>query len=240
MSASLTDHQRESLDAYEDFQKRYPKVFDGRKRRPIVLDRARLEAYATEHGVTLGIAAATPYAYFVVDLVESTGAEGGRVAHPYFRVIYRKQLNGAINVVILATIANPSIGRVGDIVLVEQERHATGTVEVELPRGFGEVGMSGAQDALRELEEETGFIGSQARLLGKTFTDSGLTDAEIQFFHVAAVARRPAQPEIGEAILGLRFKSTEEIWREISDGSIRDGFTMQALALFTREHHLRD
>jgi ADP-ribose pyrophosphatase len=239
MSPSLTDHQRESLDAYEEFQKRYPSVFDGRRRRPIVLDHLRLEAYASEHSVTLGIAAATPYAYFVVDLVESMRADGGKLVHPYFRVIYRKQLDGAINVVILATIENPSLGRVGDIVLVEQERHATGTVEVELPRGFGELGMSGAQDALRELEEETGFIGSEARLLGKTFTDSGLTDAEIHFFHVAAVARRSAQPEIGEAILGLRFKSLEEIWEEIAQGRIRDGFTVQALALFGRERDLR-
>jgi ADP-ribose pyrophosphatase len=197
-----------------------------------VLDRVQLEAYASENGVTLGIAAATPYAYFVVDLVESTRAEGGNLVHPYFRVIYRRQLDGAINVVVLATIADRSLGRMGDIVLVEQERHATGTVEMELPRGFGEVGMSGAQDALRELEEETGFIGSEARLLGKTFTDSGLTDAEIQFFHVAVVARRPANPEVEEAILGPRLMSTEELLREIARGSIRDGFTVQALALF--------
>jgi ADP-ribose pyrophosphatase len=234
MSPALTDQQRQSLDAYEDFRERYPKAFHGRVRRPIVLDRSRLEKYSAEHGVVLGVAATTPYVYFLVDLVESSNHLGDSFAHPYLRVVYHRQLDGATNVVVLATIDDPSLGQIDNVVLVEQERHATGVVEVELPRGFGEVGLTGEENALSELQQETGFIGRNPRLLGTTLTDSGTTDAEVSFYHVAAFARQATAHELEEAIVGLRIISRAEMWAEIAAGRIRDSFTIQALALFER------
>lgn len=234
MSSPLTDHQRQSLDAYEDFRNRYPKAFIGRQRRPIVLDRSRLESYSADHGVVLGVAATTPFVYFIVDLVESTSHQGQKFVHPYLRAVNRGQLDGATNVVVIATIAEPSLGRTGDIVLVVQERHATGTIETELPRGFGERGLSGEQNALTELKQETGFIGSNPRLLGHALVDSGFTDAEVSFFHVEALAKQAPSREPEEAIVGVRLLSPAEIWEEIIAGRIRDSFTIQAMSLYER------
>jgi len=230
----LTSHQREALDAYWELASRYPDVFVGRERRPIIRDREALEAYATQHGVVLGVAATTPYIYFIVDLVESKDAGGQPRLHPYLRTLHRGQLDGGVDTVVLATIAEPSLGRVGDIVLVQQERHATGKVEIELPRGFGKPGLTGEQNALSELREETGFIGTQAFRLGSTLTDSGITDAVVTFYHVPVTARSPRAPEIEEAIIGTRLVSLETAWREVLTGGIHDGFTVQALALFER------
>jgi ADP-ribose pyrophosphatase len=234
MSSSLTDHQRQSLDAYEDFRIRYPKAFRGRQRRPIVLDRSRLEAYAAEHGVVLGIAATTRYAHFVIDLVESSDHQGEKFVHTYLRAVNRGQLDGGTNVAVIATIEDPSLGRTGDIVLVEQERHATGSIEAELPRGFGELGLTGEQNALTELKQETGFIGSKPRLLGTALIDSGFTDSEVSFFHVPVVAKQASAREPEEAIVRLRLASPAEIWEEITAGRIRDSFTLQALALYEK------
>src|SRR5262249_23935497 len=139
-----------------------------------------------------------------------------------------------INVVVLATVAEPSLGKIGDIVLVEQERHATGNTEIELPRGFGELGLSGEQNALKELKEETGFIGEKARLLGTTLTDSGLTNAEVFFYHIEAVARQDHEPEMEEAIIGIHTMSLSKLKQEIAEGRIRDGFTLQAMTLFEK------
>jgi ADP-ribose pyrophosphatase len=224
---ALTEHQRQALEAYRALTVSHPKLFEGRASRPIVLDPDVLAAYASEHGAVLGVAADTPYVLFIVDLVE----DGRSVRYPYLRVVSRAQLNGAVNVVVIATLEDPSLGRPGDIVFVEQERHAPGSRELELPRGFGEAGLTGEQNALRELQEETGYVGQQAHLLGSTLTDSGLTDCLVSFYHVPVTQRVASSPEAAELIRSVSLLSRDQAWDRIRSGELRDAFTVQALAL---------
>jgi ADP-ribose pyrophosphatase len=230
--ASLTEHQLHALNAYCALAIERPSLFAGRLLRPIVKDRELLAAYAADNKVVLGVAAETPYVLFVVDLVESRLPDGGIHRHPYLRVVSLAQLRGGVNVVILATIENPSLGPTGSIVLVDQERHALGTSQTEIPRGFGEAGVSGEVNALRELEDETGFVGDHAYLLGNTATDSGLTDSSISFYHVPIVRSVPRQTEVGEAITRVHLATPQELWNLIRSGVVRDSFTLQALAFF--------
>jgi len=232
--AKLTEHQREAIDAYEALMAERPALFAGRHARPIVRNREALAVYAAEHAVVLGVAAETPYVLFIVDLVESRTLDGSMRRHPYLRVVSRAQLEGGVNVVVLATIENPSLGKKGDVVLVEQERHALGTCEIELPRGFGERVLSGEANALRELEDETGYVGDHAHFLGATCSDSGLTDGIVSFYHVPVVRRVAGRPETEEAISSVRLATRAEVWKAIQSGSIRDGFTLQALALYEK------
>lgn len=81
--ANLTEHQRESLDAYKTLIAAKPALFGGRDLRPIVRGQEQLAAYAAEHNVVLGVAADTPYVLFIVDLVESRLLDGTMVQHPY-------------------------------------------------------------------------------------------------------------------------------------------------------------
>jgi ADP-ribose pyrophosphatase len=194
-----------------------------------------MESYAEQNECVLGIAAATPYSYFVIDLVESTDAQGKKYLHPYQRMIDRAQMAGGVNSAVLATLANPSLGRVGDIVLIEQERHATGEKEIGIPRGFGRPGLSGEDNALRELREETGYDGENVMRLGNIHIDSGLTDAMVTLYHITATELLPSAPEKEEAILGTHLLSIEEAWENILSGGIQDPFTIQALALFERQ-----
>lgn len=230
--SELTAHQLEALDAYEALMTKRPDLFAGRIERPIVKDRASLAAFATEHNVVLGVTVDTPFVLFIVDLVESRSTDGSVRRHPYLRVVSRAQLDGGVNVVVFATVENASLGPQGSVVLVDQERHALGACVAELPRGFGEPSLSGEANALRELEEETGYIGDHADFLGSTATDSGLTDSRVSFYHVRVTRGGARRPEVGEAIKGVRLATREELWRDIQDGNIYDSFTLQALALY--------
>jgi ADP-ribose pyrophosphatase len=232
VKTGLTKHQVEALDAYQALIKERPDLFTGRTSRPIIKDRQALEAFAVEQNVVLGVAADTPYILLVVDLVESRLAGGGKKRHPYLRIISRAQLEGGVNVVVFATIQNPALGDPGSIVLVDQDRHALGTCETELPRGFGDPALSGAANALRELEHETGYVGDQAYLLGTTSTDSGLSDALVSFYHVPVVRSTVHHREMGEAIKRVHLVTPKELRQSIRSGAIRDGFTLQALAFY--------
>lgn len=128
------------IEAYFEALAEYPRLFEPRRYRRLVLDRARLVSYAREHGVALGLTFSNDYVLVLVDLVE-VGEGPATIVHPYFRIVSRGQLLGGHNVVVVATVADPKLGNVGDIVMVEQERHALGRLMLELPRGFAEPGI---------------------------------------------------------------------------------------------------
>lgn len=227
---SLTLQQQKAIGDYLYFEDLYPQLFAPRALRRIITDRTRLEDYAAKHHVVLGIAAQTPYVYFLLDLVEITDAHGHSVEFPYFRLVYRKQLDGAVNTVVIGTIANPELGPVGGIIMQRQERHATGQIHLELPRGFGEPNLSGEENALQELREETGFVGDSAFLLGKTLTDTGAMDAMVSFYRVEIIGQVTAESTSEEAIQEVQVLSLDAIWAKIRSGEVMDGFTVQALA----------
>jgi ADP-ribose pyrophosphatase len=228
---ALSEQQTQALAEYSTMMKTYPGLFTGRESRPIVRDLEALEAYAQERNVVLGVVAATPYLWFVNDLVESRTGDG-TFRHPYLRLIPPPAYGDVHGVVALATTGHGEDERV---VLVRTARHATGTVEIELPRGFGMPGSTGEQDALRELREETGYVGERAHLLGRTFTDTGSTSIAVAYFHVEA-PETPTTParEAEEAIEEVLLIPLDEVWNRIDSGEIRDGFTVQALGLFQR------
>src|ERR1700690_853061 len=54
------------------------------------------------------------------------------------------------------------------LVMIEQFRHGSNTVELEIPGGMMDPGeIDPAATAVRELREETGYEGENARLLGR-------------------------------------------------------------------------
>jgi ADP-ribose pyrophosphatase len=231
----FTPAYEEAIDAYLELLAEHPILSVGRNMRPIITRRETLLEYARAHDVVLGLAADTRYVMFINDLVESPMPDGTFKQFPYFRVVSHTQLRGGTNVGVLGVIADSALGTVGDIVLVRQERHATGTRELEIPRGFGENNVAAEVQALRELEEETGYSGEYVEYLGRTNTDSGITDSAVSFYVVAVTHKSAARPEITEAIETVRIMSPDAIWDAIAERTIKDAFTLQALALFERK-----
>lgn len=61
------------------------------------------------------------------------------------------------------------------LIMVEQFRHGSGTVELEIPGGVMDASDQSPVDAgLRELIEETGFDGDNARLIGEVWSNPAI------------------------------------------------------------------
>ena len=61
------------------------------------------------------------------------------------------------------------------LVMVKQYRHGSGTVELEIPGGMMDAGETDpVATAVRELREETGYAGGNARLLGKIHSNPAI------------------------------------------------------------------
>jgi ADP-ribose diphosphatase len=61
------------------------------------------------------------------------------------------------------------------LVMVEQYRHGSNTVELEIPGGMMDAGdPSPEATGLRELREETGYAGENARLLGQIYPNPAI------------------------------------------------------------------
>ena len=62
-----------------------------------------------------------------------------------------------------------------ELVMVEQFRHGSDTVELEIPGGMMDASdASAAETAIRELREETGYEGEHARTIGKVFPNPAI------------------------------------------------------------------
>lgn len=233
---NLSARQSGALAKYYRLLKHHPEMFNGRARRPLVLDPDIAEGFAAEHQVILGVVAETPYLWLINDLVQGHDAAGNTILFPYLRVTGPPRAAAARlapGSVVLATLARPGAEE-EEIVLVEQERHATGELELELPRGLAEPGVSARAQALAELRQETGYLGQEPCFLGTSVSDTGMSDRAASFFHVPVTAQSAADAEPSEAITRTTLVTRAALWDLIGSGTVRDAFTIQALALYER------
>lgn len=234
MNGDLSEHQRGALDRYFRLMKSHPELFSDRLRRPIVREPIVLKEFAQEHNVALGVLVETPYLWLINDLVQGEDSSGATIYYTYLRIIAPPGQGETAGVVALATVRPEDAHEAESIVLVEQERHATGTLELELPRGFADPSEPAEIHVLQELKTETGYVGNLAKYLGTTLTDSGTTDRAVSFFHVPVTGRVAEMPESHEAIYRTVLLTREELWSRIFSGVVHDAFTVQALALYER------
>ena len=62
-----------------------------------------------------------------------------------------------------------------ELVMVEQFRHGSNTVELEIPGGMMDPHETDpVATAVRELREETGYVGENARVLGRVFSNPAI------------------------------------------------------------------
>lgn len=117
------------------------------------------------------------------------------------------------------------------IVMVEQYRHGSNTVELEIPGG-----MIDAEDAspvaagTRELREETGYEGERARLLGEIFPNPAIMN-NVCYTVLVENCRlvHPVEFDSGEDLI-TRLVPIAEIPKLVAEKKI--GHSLVAVALY--------
>jgi ADP-ribose pyrophosphatase len=114
----------------------------------------------------------------------------------------------------------------GKVLLTRHFRHATRRWHLEIPRGFGEQGLSSEENARRELEEETGAIIARLVSLGRAYPNTGIT-SECDDFYYAEITSY-GLPDRQEGISELITVTVPEVEALIRDNVIDDEFTIVA------------
>lgn len=117
-----------------------------------------------------------------------------------------------------------------ELVMVEQFRHGTETVELEIPGGVMDPGeASPVETGVRELREETGYAGDHAELLGRVWPNPAImsnTCFTVLVEH--CTLRTGTQFDHGEDLI-TRLVPFAEARRLVATGTIRHSLVVVAL-----------
>lgn len=187
----------------------------------ILTEPGRIREIAGARAAALGVVFEDEYMVVVRDPVRFPSG----VLGTYLRIFPRPALSGATGAVMLPM-------RGGKVLLRRVFRHATRAWELECPRGFRAAGVEVTETAHAEVQEELGLPVTGIRPLGRVHGDTGLIAGYTMAFlvTVAEGQDRPA-PEPREAIGGLEILSPERLSALMTEGEIRDGYTLSAIAL---------
>jgi ADP-ribose pyrophosphatase len=119
------------------------------------------------------------------------------------------------------------------LVMIEQLRHGTNTVELEIPGGTMESkDTSPVATAVRELREETGYEGEQARILGQVFPNPAIMSNICYTVLVQNCALKHATELDGGEDLITRLVPVAEIPGLVQAGKIGHSLVVVALYYF--------
>jgi len=119
------------------------------------------------------------------------------------------------------------------IILLRNNRHAVGTILVELPAGTLEKGESPMNCAGRELLEETGYLAGRMKPIGTFFTSPGILSEKMYAFAAYDLVKKVQALEEGEDI-ELMTATLDEAIAMIGHGQIHDGKTIATLLMYDR------
>jgi 8-oxo-dGTP pyrophosphatase MutT (NUDIX family) len=119
------------------------------------------------------------------------------------------------------------------LVMVEQYRHGSGTVELEIPGGMMDPHETDpVATAVRELREETGYEGENARLLGKIHSNPAiLSNTTFTVLIENCRLQHGVEFDSGEDLI-TRLVPVAEIPKLVADGKIGHSLVVVALYYF--------
>ncbi|HTG45068.1 MAG TPA: NUDIX hydrolase [Verrucomicrobiae bacterium] len=119
------------------------------------------------------------------------------------------------------------------IVMVEQYRHGSNTVELEIPGGMMDpTDASPEETAVRELGEETGYEGENARIIGRVFPNPAIM-SNICYTVLIENCRlvHPISLDSGEDVLTLLLPA-QQLPKLVASGKIQHSLVVAALYQF--------
>lgn len=182
----------------------------------IELDKDVLMEYQKIHHTKLGVVYESPYHILLVDLVHT----GDKQYFAYERLITQEQ---GVSTIVVATYQDK-------FVVLKQFRHALRQYQYAFVRGFGTDGLSGEENAKKELYEEVLGQVKKIERLGAVAIDSGVTDKMVEIYYCELSSM---QVQIGhENIEDCIMLSIDELYQWINEGKINDNFTLLAFYLY--------
>jgi 8-oxo-dGTP pyrophosphatase MutT (NUDIX family) len=119
------------------------------------------------------------------------------------------------------------------LVMIEQFRHGSNTVELEIPGGMMDAGETDpVATAVRELREETGYEGENARLLGRIWSNPAILSNKTYTVLVENCRlKHDVEWDQGED-LATRLVPAAEISKLVADEKIGHSLVVVALYYF--------
>ncbi|HTJ79982.1 MAG TPA: NUDIX hydrolase [Rariglobus sp.] len=118
------------------------------------------------------------------------------------------------------------------LVLVNQFRFGIDAFSLEIPGGVIERGEDPVAAALRELEEETGFTGSSARLLGRVNPNPAIQNNACHLILVEGAVRTAAQAWDTDEEIAVSTLPVDDVYALAQAGRITHSLVLNALLLF--------
>ena len=126
----------------------------------------------------------------------------------------------------------------GGMILVEQFRHGSGTVEWEIPGGVMDPhDASPVEAAVRELREETGYEGRNARVIGRVFSNPAImVNTTFTVLVEDCELRHQTDLDAGEDLI-THVKPIGEVREMAASGRFGHSLVMAALYHFDLRSH---
>jgi ADP-ribose pyrophosphatase len=115
-----------------------------------------------------------------------------------------------------------------EVILIRQYRHATGQELIEIPAGTLHEKEDPRACAIRELEEETGYLAANMVERGRFWTTPGFTTELMYLFEASELKKTKINPDEDE-VIEVDIVSRSAALQMIDDGRIQDGKTILGL-----------
>lgn len=121
----------------------------------------------------------------------------------------------------------------GKLLMVRQWRNALDRYTLEIPAGGkNSVDEPTETAAVRELEEETGYIAGKVQFLLSIYTTVAFCNEKIDIYLARDLKRRESQHLDEDEFIDVQAVSLEELVQMIYDGKIEDSKTVSAIMTY--------
>ena len=115
-----------------------------------------------------------------------------------------------------------------EVILIRQYRHATGRELVEIPAGTLKAGEDPRECAIRELEEEAGYLASNMVERARFWTTPGFTTEFMYLYEATGLTKTHINPDEDE-VIEVDIVSRADALQMIDDGRIQDAKSILGL-----------
>ena len=122
----------------------------------------------------------------------------------------------------------------GEVIFVRQYRHGTAEITLEIPGGLVDAGESYVTAGLRELQEETGYVASKAKLMGVIDPNPAFLNNHCGLVLAEGVHKLGEQQLDSNEVIEVVHHSLDDIPSLILNGQIKHTLVISAFYMLER------